>query len=518
MGHLDRCRICSCGVASDDEAYNLLEEQNLAVKFTECTALKVDPEEQDILPSEICAECYEMLEKFHSFRALCIIADKKWRSNSLVTKRKIDRSNRFLEVEEIEEGREDKLEEEDQEELEVELEEEHQEELEVELEEEREKERDEELGEERQENLEEKGQEERDKEPEEAQEKEQEEEWEKEIQHPLEEPELIICDSNMSPEKSPLKLKRKTVARKVKKQPKPQPEKKSQKELPLPKFRCEICSDEFIEERRLILHKKEHEGHMLYHCSEPGCEKAFNRFEDLRQHELEHSKVGTRFICQEEGCNRMYRHKASLKHHQSKAHAIGKPLKTHMCEFCGRVFKNLSALSQHRFTHNDQMQLPYACEMPDCTCRFYSKEKLKIHMMRHQGIKNYSCPYCGLKKTTKNELRLHINFHTLERTWSCKDCPKVCNSSTSLKKHIRAIHEKARDYACNYCEKKFATSDTRKYHEMTHTGEKNFECHECGKRFIQPSALRTHRKVHELEKEQQPVYTILKVTRMGSIS
>ncbi|XP_017121789.1 zinc finger protein 253 isoform X1 [Drosophila elegans] len=445
MGHLDKCRICSCGVASDDEAYNLLEAPDLAAKFTECTNLKVNPEDQDTLPSEICAECYELLEKFHSFRALCIVADKKWRSYSLVTRKKIDWRERVLEVEESEE------------------------------------------------------------------------EWqqEEETQHPLEEPELIICDSNMSPEKTPPKLKRKTIPKKVKKPPKPQPVKKAKEELPPPKFKCDICSDEFREERRLILHKKEHEGHMLYHCSEPGCEEAFNRFETLRQHELEHSEVGTRFICEEEGCNRMYRHKASLKHHQSKAHAIGKPLKTHMCEFCGRVFKNLSALSQHRFTHDDQMKLPYACEIPDCPWRFYSKEKLKIHMMRHQGIKNYSCPYCGLKKTTKNELRLHINFHTLERTWSCKDCPKVCNSSTSLKKHVRTIHEKARDFACNYCEKRFATSDTRKYHEMTHTGEKNFECHECGKRFIQPSALRTHRKIHEFEEVPQPSYTILQITTMG---
>lgn len=205
----------------------------------------------------------------------------------------------------------------------------------------------------------------------------------------------------------------------------------------------------------------------------------------------------------------MYRHKASLKQHQSKAHAIGEPLKKHICEFCGRVFQNLSALTHHRYTHSDQIQLPFACDMPDCTLRFISKEKLRIHMMRHQGIKDYSCPYCGLRKTTKQELRQHINFHTLERSWACTMCSKVCNSSTSLKKHVRTIHEKARDYACSYCEKSFANPDTRKYHEMTHTGEKNFECHECGKKFTQPAALRTHRLVHERKQEQERVVDTL---------
>ncbi|XP_016955151.1 gastrula zinc finger protein XlCGF46.1 [Drosophila biarmipes] len=467
MGHLDKCRVCSCGVASDDEAYNLLHQPLLAVKFSECTNLVVDPDDQDILPSEICSECYELLEKFHSFRALCIIADRKWRQKNLFSRREIDRRNPVLEVEDDDDD--------DEEDEEVELEQ-----LENDM-----------------------------KEVLEHLHVDEQALAEVQVIQPLfEAPELIICDRTLSPENSSQALTLKTTTKKV------EPQKKAMEEYSQLRFKCDICSDEFKEERRLFLHKKEHEGHMLYHCTEPGCGEAFNRYESLRQHELWHSEESTRFVCMEEGCDRIYRHKTSLNHHLSKAHAIGKPPKTHMCEFCGRVFKNGSALSQHRFSHEDQMELPYACELPDCHMRFYSKEKLKIHMMRHQGIKNYCCPYCGLKKTTKNELRLHINFHTLERTWSCKDCTKVCNSSTSLKKHVRAIHEKARDYACNYCEKRFATSDTRKYHEMTHTGEKNFECNECGKRFIQPSALRTHRKVHESNGNQKTVYTILQVASM----
>ncbi|XP_017080416.1 gastrula zinc finger protein XlCGF46.1 [Drosophila eugracilis] len=439
MAHLEKCRVCSCGVASDDEAYNLLLQPLLAVKFSECTNLVVDPDDRDVLPSEICSECYELLEKFHSFRALCIIADNKWRMTGLFANKNIDSRSPVYEVEDDEE--------------------------------------------------------------------------ENEIQALFQAPELIICDTNLKPENNVNEqLKGRSIIKLV--ENKSESENEALEEPPLTTFKCDLCDDEYRDERRLMLHKKEHEGHMLYHCTEPGCQSAFSRFDNLRQHELEHSEVGTRYACEEDGCNKMYRHKASLKHHQSKAHDIGTPLKMHMCEFCGRQFKNGSALSQHRFTHNDQMILPFACEMPDCSLRFYSKEKLKIHMMRHQGIKNFSCPYCGLKKTTKNELRLHINYHTLERTWSCKDCPKVCNSSTSLKKHVRAIHEKARDYACHYCEKSFATSDTRKYHEMTHTGEKNFECHACGKRFIQPSALRTHRKVHEIQEDQQTAFTILQVTNL----
>ncbi|EDX09453.1 GD13125 [Drosophila simulans] len=406
MGHLDKCRVCSSDVARDDEAYNLLHHPYLAVKFSECTNLVVDPDDQDILPSEICSECYELLEKFHSFRALCIIADNKWRSKSLVTWKKIDRRKPVYEVDEDEE-----------------------EELELE-------------------------------------------------ELLLEPPEMIICDTNLSAQNTA----------KVAEQATPT--------LVFHTFTENVQQPPETEKKAL-------EGHMLYHCTEPGCEEAFTRFENLLQHELEHSEVGMRFVCEEEGCNRITRRTTLAAFEDPYVRVLWSGVQTG------------SALSQHRFTHGDQLVLPYACELPDCSMRFYSTEKLKIHMMRHQGIKNFSCPYCGLKKTTKNELRLHINYHTLERTWSCKDCPKVCNSSTSLKKHIRAIHEKARDYACSYCEKKFATPDTRKYHEMTHTGEKNFECHVCGKKFIQPSALRTHRKVHESGDNQQTACALLQLTSMG---
>ncbi|KAH8234899.1 hypothetical protein KR032_005214, partial [Drosophila birchii] len=435
MGHLDKCRVCFAAVARDDEAYNLLHLPKLAEKFSDCTDLVVDPEDVHVIPSEICCQCYEQLEMCHAFRSLCIIADRKWRVKMRVGQAEIITQEELIFLEE------------DQEKLEQ-------------------------LGQVMEEVL-------QMEEEQQIEEEEQEEDQEEAPEQPsLQATELVLCDGNLNPEEPPAK----------------EPAVISASDI---LYTCDICSEGFDDLKRLETHKKEHDGHSLYHCSEPDCGESFNRYEQCRQHELQHAAEGTRFICGEEGCHKMYRHKASLKHHQSKAHGIGEPPKTHICEFCGRVFKNLAALTHHRYTHSDQMELPFACEMPDCTLKFISQEKLRIHMMRHQGIKNYSCPYCGLRKTTKNELRLHINFHTLERRWPCKFCPKLCNSSTSLKKHVGAVHEKKRDYACSYCEKSFASSNTRKYHEMTHTGEKNFECKECGKKFIQPAALRTHRLIHE---------------------
>ncbi|KAL7731776.1 hypothetical protein ACLKA6_016712 [Drosophila palustris] len=278
-------------------------------------------------------------------------------------------------------------------------------------------------------------------------------------------------------------------------------------------FLCDICNTRFQVEHRLLAHKRQHEGLMPYPCPEIGCERAFNRMHCLSEHLKQHTGTSRWFSCEQEGCNKSYRHKPTLMMHIRRCHKLGPELKSHVCEFCGKVFNSKAVLNDHRYTHKDKSELPHACPESECSRRFSSKEKLKVHLLRHAGIKNFSCPYCGMRKTTRNELKIHINYHTLERTWPCRFCSKVCNSSGNLKMHVRTVHERARDYDCSYCEKSFAKPDTRKYHEMTHTGEKPNECEECGKRFTQPAALRTHRKIHERQRKEMDdnlrVYTVV---------
>ncbi|XP_062133138.1 zinc finger protein 883-like [Drosophila sulfurigaster albostrigata] len=267
-------------------------------------------------------------------------------------------------------------------------------------------------------------------------------------------------------------------------------------------YKCDICDSRFLVEHRLQAHKRQHEGLTPYPCTETGCERGFNRMHCLSEHLKQHSGTNRWFNCDQEGCSKRYRHKPTLIMHMRRSHKLGPELKSHVCEFCGKVFNSSAVLNDHRYTHKDKSELPHACSEPQCPRRFASKEKLKVHLLRHAGIKNFSCPYCGMRKTTRNELKIHMNYHTLERTWPCRFCSKVCNSSGNLKMHVRTVHERARDYACSYCERSFAKPDTRKYHEMTHTGEKPNECEECGKRFTQPAALRTHRKIHERQRKE----------------
>ncbi|XP_036337607.1 zinc finger protein 317 isoform X2 [Rhagoletis pomonella] len=262
-------------------------------------------------------------------------------------------------------------------------------------------------------------------------------------------------------------------------------------------YLCDICPSRFIVEHKLIAHKRKHEGLIPYPCPRKDCSKSFMRWQSLSQHLNQHEGQSMEYACDQDGCGKVYKHRTTLVLHQRKCHKLEPELKTQVCEICGKLFKTTSKLNDHRYTHKDQSERPHACDQPNCMRRFSNKQQLKIHLMRHAGIKNYECPHCGMRKTTKNELNAHINYHTLKRTWACLFCTKVCNNAGNLRTHVRTVHERAKDYACHYCDLSFAKPDTLKYHEMRHTGEKPNVCHECGKRFTQPAALRNHMKTHQ---------------------
>jgi len=67
--------------------------------------------------------------------------------------------------------------------------------------------------------------------------------------------------------------------------------------------------------------------------------------------------------------------------------------------------------------------MPFQCNI--CMKKFPTNHKLKEHVYRHEGIKNFVCSYCGLKKTTAYELKKHINIHTKENLFPCKLCTAV---------------------------------------------------------------------------------------------
>lgn len=209
-----------------------------------------------------------------------------------------------------------------------------------------------------------------------------------------------------------------------------------------------------------------------------------------------HPELAKSIPCTEEGCTQTFPRSRLLSWHLKKVHNkfIKPGDKRYPCTECEKVFKCPLALKKHMYKH-DGKELPYPCNI--CGKRFVLHTALKEHLMRHAGIKNYVCPYCGVGKTTRQEWNKHVNTHTQEKKFKCDLCPHASHNKQSLRLHIRVVHEKIKDFACQFCGKTFGKSHACKMHEMTHTGEKQYECKVCTKKFLYSKSLVKHLKTHE---------------------
>ncbi|XP_037933925.1 zinc finger protein 85-like [Teleopsis dalmanni] len=261
---------------------------------------------------------------------------------------------------------------------------------------------------------------------------------------------------------------------------------------------CHICHKKFKKSERYQEHMKYHNDKLPHQCTVETCLKGFTTANGLRLH-VEHCHAETiqTYPCPEEGCGRTFPRTRLLNWHLKKVHKIVKELnepKCYPCTECEKVFRCPMALKKHMYKH-DGKELPFPCNI--CGKRFVINSALKDHLMRHAGIKNYVCPYCGVGKTTRQEWNTHINTHTQEKQFKCHLCPHASHNKQNLRMHVKIVHEKIKDYACQYCGKTFGKSNACKMHEMTHTGEKRCECKVCGKKFLYAKGLTKHLKTHE---------------------
>ncbi|KAH8406867.1 hypothetical protein KR222_009579 [Zaprionus bogoriensis] len=266
---------------------------------------------------------------------------------------------------------------------------------------------------------------------------------------------------------------------------------------------CQICQQKFKKQLNYEEHMKHHNELLPFQCHVEGCKKGFTTAAALRLHvDYAHTKCAQEIPCTVEGCTLLFPRMRLLTIHLKKVHNMSRasvPRVEQPCGECGLLFRCPVALKKHMYKHTGQ-QLPYPCNI--CGKGFHINSALKNHLLRHAGIKNYVCPYCGVGKTTRQEWSKHLLTHTQEKMFKCERCEHATHTKRALDSHVKIVHEKIRNYACQYCGKTFGKSHACKIHEMTHTGEKRCECKVCGKRFLYTESLTKHLKIHEKSVER----------------
>ncbi|XP_020799620.1 myoneurin [Drosophila serrata] len=128
-----------------------------------------------------------------------------------------------------------------------------------------------------------------------------------------------------------------------------------------------------------------------------------------------------------------------------------------------------------------------------CGALFKTTHNLKMHKMRHEGLKAFACTSCDQRFVNQYLLKVHVRVrHLGETPYACKFCERKFFTSTSRSYHQRTQHIRDWSYECNLCSLRFNTRTDLNKHKYRHTGQKPFRCEVCNMSFPRRSDLKNH--------------------------
>ena len=131
-------------------------------------------------------------------------------------------------------------------------------------------------------------------------------------------------------------------------------------------------------------------------------------------------------------CSKIFKNKAGLCAHKSAVHGE----KNHACDVCDKKFKKKDKLNTHVSTHQDSIDICYACGITFTQKNNWTKHMNIYHLptttvMSFLDAFKESGNIVEKKETSKNQ---HLNKET---DLTCDSCKKIFNSQKSLTQHVK---------------------------------------------------------------------------------
>ncbi|XP_059185852.1 zinc finger protein ZXDC [Centropristis striata] len=173
---------------------------------------------------------------------------------------------------------------------------------------------------------------------------------------------------------------------------------------------------------------------------------------------------------------------------------------------CSCTFDTRQKLKIHLLRHAEDPR-PYQCTVEGCGWAFATSYKLKRHLQSHDKQRPHTCQFegCGRRFTTVYNLKAHVKVHEQDNAFICEICHERFRSATRLTNHQRVHFEPQRPHKCEFpgCEKTFITFSALFSHNRTHFRETgHFTCTYpgCDKTYDKACRLKIHMRSHTGER------------------
>uniref|UniRef100_A0A2K5MU64 Zinc finger and BTB domain-containing protein 11 n=1 Tax=Cercocebus atys TaxID=9531 RepID=A0A2K5MU64_CERAT len=264
--------------------------------------------------------------------------------------------------------------------------------------------------------------------------------------------------------------------------------------------KCGECGMVFQRRYALIMHKLKHERARDYKC--PLCKKQFQYSASLRAHLIRHTRKDAPSSSSSNSASNEASGTSSEK---------GRTKREFICSICGRTLPKLYSLRIHMLKHTGVK--PHACLGKTFILSQHDGLKLiqseslhhpkqfqcgtdvcKVFLLPN-GSK-YLCSVCGKSFHRGSGLSKHFKKHQPKpevRGYHCTQCEKSFFEARDLRQHMNK-HLGVKPFQCQFCDKCYSWKKDWYSHVKSHSVTEPYRCNICGKEFYEKALFRRHVK------------------------